>query len=104
MVLFAFEHVNLNSALLSWMSKNIVQPSEHCEPFVRCPRYVITLGVFMASPVRSANWLLEKLPAAYLEQLKPHLTRVPLSRDQVLCEPNVPFNYAYFPLRGALSA
>lgn len=58
----------------------------------------------MASPVRPANWLLEKLPAAYLEQLTPHFTRVPLRRDQVLCEPNVPFNHVYFPLRGALSA
>lgn len=52
-------------------------------------------------PVRNA--LLSALDQSALEELLPHLERVPLKRRQVLQERNLPLTHAYFVERGVAS-
>lgn len=49
------------------------------------------------------NTLLGALSSDDLDLLKPHLTRVPLMREQVLIEPNQPIEQVYFPEGGVCS-
>ena len=51
----------------------------------------------------SANTLLSALSDDDLGLLKPHLTRVPLAREQVLVTPNRPVEHVYFPEGGVAS-
>jgi CRP-like cAMP-binding protein len=51
----------------------------------------------------SPNTLLSALSPADLALLKPHLTRVPLEREQVLITANVPVDYVYF-LEGGIAS
>jgi len=49
------------------------------------------------------NILLSALSAHDFELLKPHLTRVPLIREQMLVVPNEPIEHVYFPEGGIVS-
>ena len=49
------------------------------------------------------NILLSALSAHGFELLKPHLTRVPLIREQMLVVPNEPIEHVYFPEGGIVS-
>ena len=51
----------------------------------------------------TSNTLLGALSAGDLELLKPHLTRVPIAREQVIVPPNEPIEHVYFPEDGIVS-
>jgi CRP-like cAMP-binding protein len=43
------------------------------------------------------NWLLDSLPRADIERVRPHLEAVPVAIKQVIYEPNGPIQHVYFP-------
>ncbi len=49
------------------------------------------------------NQLLKLLPESDRERIKTHLVRVDLKSGHVLCQPNEPINYAYFPNTAMIS-
>jgi CRP-like cAMP-binding protein len=49
------------------------------------------------------NRLLLKLPKAEYARLEPHLTRLALTPQQILYEPDVPIKFIYFPINGIVS-
>ena len=51
----------------------------------------------------TTNTLFSALSDDDLASLKPHLTRVPLAREQVLVTPNEPVEHVYFPEGGVAS-
>jgi hypothetical protein len=56
------------------------------------------------SPIpRSTNHLLQSLPAAEFEALRPHLGFVELVRQTVLVEAGAPLTHVYLPQSGILS-
>lgn len=55
------------------------------------------------SKVQNANSLLDLLPRAEYERLRPNLELVQLSRGRVLCEAGDFAQYVYFPLNGVVS-
>jgi len=56
-----------------------------------------------ASKSRQENHLLAALPIAELNLLMPHLELVPLRLGQMLYEPGIPLQYAYFPTTAIVS-
>lgn len=57
----------------------------------------------MPSTARSPNHLLQALPTADYEALRPHLTSVELVRETVLVCAGVPLTHVYLPHSGAIS-
>jgi CRP-like cAMP-binding protein len=57
----------------------------------------------MHSNQHSNNLLLQALPAAELEMLRPRLEQVELVKDAVLVEAGAPLTHVYFPHRGVIS-
>jgi CRP-like cAMP-binding protein len=57
----------------------------------------------MPSVPRSSNQLLQALPAAELEALRPHLEPVELVREAVLVEAGARLTHVYFPHTGVIS-
>jgi CRP-like cAMP-binding protein len=57
----------------------------------------------MPSVVRSLNQLLQALPMAEFEALRPHLEPVELVRDAVLVEAGAPVTHVYLPQSGVIS-
>jgi CRP-like cAMP-binding protein len=51
----------------------------------------------------AGNWLLDALPDADYDRLRPHLREMPLARGRVLFESGEPVRNIYFPTRGLLS-
>ena len=51
----------------------------------------------------TGNWLLDALPAADFERLKPHLIKMPLSQGRILFEEGEPVSSVYFPTQGMVS-
>ena len=70
----------------------------------RCA-FAPTFGAIMSQPDQSytSNTLLRALSDDDLSLLRPHLTRVPLVREQVLVAPNQPIEQVYFPEGGVAS-
>jgi CRP-like cAMP-binding protein len=56
-----------------------------------------------STPGASSNYLLQALPAAELEALRPHLERVELVRETVLVEAGAPLKHVYLPHGGVIS-
>lgn len=50
------------------------------------------------APMLSGNRLLDKVPPAELETLRPYLERVRLERSQTLISPQQPISHIYFPI------
>ena len=57
-----------------------------------------------SSPALSGNRLLARLPLKDFQSLNRHLQLTPLEFEQVLYEAHAPLDYAYFPVKGVLSA
>jgi CRP-like cAMP-binding protein len=57
----------------------------------------------MPSIVRPPNRLLQSLPAAEYEMVRPHLEFVDLARETVLVEPGAPLSHIYLPHSGVIS-
>jgi CRP-like cAMP-binding protein len=57
----------------------------------------------MSLVLRSTNYLLQSLPAAELEVLRPHLAFVDLVREAVLVEAGAPLTHVYLPHSGVIS-
>jgi len=57
----------------------------------------------MPSLVSSTNYLLQSLPAAEFEALRPHLELVDLVRETVLVEAGAPLTHVYLPHSGVIS-
>jgi CRP-like cAMP-binding protein len=53
---------------------------------------------------RSENRILSLLPDAEFERFAPHLERVRIPLAQVLCEPDEPMHYCYFPATNVFSS